>query len=186
MICIRDARECITGLAGRDWVRSCVRRISDPHANPSPTPSSTPIPGGWTVAPQGDWVGAYGADGYALLAWNKTSDVIVVPSATVTLDQGRRYRWTSSTTSVRALEDATQTQRRAAQWLDNGSLRLHLTFSTAYCGTLRLYAIDWDGTKRRQVVVVDDGSVSRSVNLSSSFHGVRGWSFRSTWRPVAQ
>jgi hypothetical protein len=147
-----------------------------PSPSPSPTPtptaspSPTPIPGGWTVAPQGDWVGAYGADGYALLAWNKTSDVIVLPNATLTLDQGRRYRWTSSTTSARALENATQTQRRAAQWLDNTSLRLHLTFSSAYTGTLRLYAIDWDGTSRRQIVYVDDGSGARSVSLNTSFH----------------
>jgi hypothetical protein len=115
-------------------------------------------------------VGAYGADGYALLAWNKTSDVVVMPKATLILDQGRRFRWAASATSVRALENATQTERRAAQWLDNTSLRLHLTFSTAYSGTLRLYCIDWDGSTRRQVVYVDDGSGLRSVNMNAAFH----------------
>ena len=122
------------------------------------------------MAPQGDWVGAYGADGYALLAWNKTSDVIVMPRATITLDQGRRFRWASTTTSVRALENVSQTERRAAQWLDNVSLRLHLTFNTAYSGTLRLYAVDWDGTIRRQRVYVDDGSGVQSVYLNTTFH----------------
>ena len=115
-------------------------------------------------------MGAYGADGYALLAWNKTSDVVVMPKATLFLDQGRRFRWDASSTSVRALENATQTERRAAQWLDNTSLRLHLTFSTAYSGTLRLYCIDWDGTTRRQVVYVDDGSGPRSISLDTAFH----------------
>jgi subtilisin len=144
-----------------------------PTPSPTPTPIPTPTPsppGGWTVAPQGDWVGAYGADGYALLAWNKTSDVVVMPKATLVLDQGRRFRWANSSTSVRALENAAQTERRPAQWLDNTSLRLHLTFSTAYNGTLRLYCIDWDGTTRRQVVVVNDGSGPRSVNLNTAFH----------------
>jgi hypothetical protein len=141
-----------------------------PSPTPTPTPTATASPGGWTVAPQGDWVGAFGADGYALLAWNKTSDVIVLPNAALTLDQGRRYRWAATTTSVRALESATQTERRAAQWLHNSSLRLHLTFTTAYSGTLRLYAVDWDGSSRRQTVYVDDGSGVQTVSMASSFH----------------
>ena len=115
-------------------------------------------------------MGAYGADGYALLAWNKTSDVVSMPYAALTLDQGRRYRWAATSTSIRALENATQTERRAAQWLDNASLRLHITFTNAYSGTLHLYCIDWDGTTRRQVVYVDDGTGARSVNLNSAFH----------------
>ena len=122
-------------------------------------------------------MGAYGADGYALLAWNKTSDVVVMQPAALTMDQGRRYRWAASTTSVRALENATQTARRAAQWLDNTSLRLHLTFSSAYSGVLHLYAIDWDGTTRRQIVYVDDGHGAQSVNLNAAFHDGAWMSF---------
>jgi len=112
----------------------------------------------------------YGADGFALLGWNSGGDLVSLPQATLTLDQGRRSRWSTTTTSVRALKDPTQTQRRATQWLDNTSLRLHLTFSTAYSGTLHLYAIDWDGTSRRQTVYVDDGSGPRSIPLSTSYH----------------
>ena len=90
--------------------------------------------------------------------------------ASLSLDQGGRYRWASSTAEVRALEDATQTQRRATQWFDDNSLKLHLTFSSAYSGTLHLYAVDWDGTSRRQTVYVDDGSGALSISLGSSFH----------------
>ena len=71
---------------------------------------------------------------------------------------------------MRALENETQTLRRASQWFHSTSLRLHLTFSAAYSGTLHLYALDWDGTGRREIVYVDDGSGSRSVNLNSSFN----------------
>jgi len=125
-------------------------------------------------------VGAYGADGYALLAWNKTSDVVVMPRATLTMDQGRRFRWAASSTSVRALENATQTERRPAQWLDNVSLRLHLTFTSAYSGVLHLYAIDWDGVTRRQILYVDDGHGLQSVNLNTAFHDGAWMSFPIT------
>ena len=62
----------------------------------------------------------------------------------LTLDQGGRYRWSTNTTNVRALENATQSLRRATQWFQNTSLRLHLTFASAYSGTLHLYALDWE------------------------------------------
>ena len=129
------------------------------------------------MAPQGDWVGNYGADGYALLAWNKSTDVVALPTATLTLDQGSRYSWSAGTGEIRALENATQTQRRATQWFHGSSLRMHLSFTSAYSGVLRLYAVDWDGSTRRQVVYVDDGSGPRSVNLNTSFHDGAWMSF---------
>src|SRR2546426_12661974 len=106
-----------------------------PPPTPSPTPTPAPTPPPWDVAPQGDWVGSFGVDGYALLAWNSSSDLAVLPTATLTLDQGSRYRWSSGTTSLRALESPDQTTRRAAQWLQNTRLKLHLTFSSSYSGT---------------------------------------------------
>jgi len=115
-------------------------------------------------------VGNYGADGYALLGWNAGSDLVALSNASLSLDQGKRYRWSSNTTSVRALEDPTQTQRRATQWFHGSRLRLHLTFSSAYSGTLHLYALDWDGNGRRQRVYVDDGSGLQSVYLNASFN----------------
>ena len=84
------------------------------------------------------------------------------PSASLALDQGSRYRWNTNTTNVRALENPAQTQRRATQWVHSTSLRLHLTFNTAYSGVLHLYALDWDGSTRRGIVYVDDGSSVRS------------------------
>jgi hypothetical protein len=114
-------------------------------------------------------VGVYGADGYALLAWNSTTDETAMPRNSLVLDQGRRYRY-GTTTSLRALENAAQTTRRAAQWLDNISLRLHLTFPSGYSGTLHLYAIDWDGTGRRETITVDDGTGPQLVSLNASYH----------------
>ena len=132
----------------------------------TPTPSPPP----WEVQPQGDWVGNYGGSGYALLAWNGSTDVISMPAANLVLDQGSRYRWNANTGDARALENQTQTQRRAAQWFHGSSLRLHLTFNTDYVGTLHLYAVDWDGFGRRQTVSVGDGLSTKTVTLNSSFH----------------
>ena len=122
------------------------------------------------MAPQGDWVGSFGANGYALLGWANKSDVIVLPGASLSLDQGGRHRWSTNTGNIRALEDASQSTRRATQWYHATSLRLHLTFTNAYSGTLHLYALDWDSSTRRQVVYLDDGSGERSVNLNASFN----------------
>jgi subtilisin family serine protease len=158
------------GESGRSNEVSASPAVPAPTPTPTPTPTPAPTPLPWVQWPQGDWVGNYGADGYALLAWNGTSDLIAMPSATLVLDQGRRSRWSSSTTSVRALEDPSQASRRAAQWVESGTLRLHMTFGEAYSGTVHLYAVDWDGTGRRQRVYVDDGSGEQSAVLNSSFH----------------
>ena len=141
-----------------------------PTPTPTPVPTPVPTPAPWDVAPQGDWVGSFGADGYALLAWEGSAgDRVNMPLASLVLDQGSRFRWSASTTSIRALEDQTQTARRAGQWHAT-SLRLHLTFAAAYSGTLHLYALDWDSVNRREIVYVDDGSGSRSMNLNGSFN----------------
>ena len=103
-----------------------------------------------------DWVGNYGSDGYVLMAWNASSDLSWMPLATAVIDQGSRYRWSSGTSETRAPEDPGQTTRRAAQWVHSSSLRFHLTFNAAYSGVLHLYALDWDGSKRRETVYVDE------------------------------
>jgi len=121
-------------------------------------------------SPQGNWVGTYGANGYALFGWNGSSDLVSLPPATVVLDQGSRYRWTSSTTDVRALQSPDGTSRTAAAIYHATQVRLHLTFANAYSGNLHLYTVDWDSTSRRETVNIDDGSGPRTAGLSSSFN----------------
>jgi subtilisin family serine protease len=116
---------------------------------------------------QGDWVGVYGGDGYALFGWNGSSDLVNLPNTTLVLDQGQRYTWAASTTAARALESPDQTDRRATTWYDAAQVRFHLTFQNAYTGTLHLYAADWDS--RHQLVTVDDGNGPQQVDLSTPF-----------------
>ena len=82
------------------------------------SPPPPPPPGGVSSAPQGNWVGTYGASGYALGGWTGSGDRVSLPSATVSLAAGSRYVWAGNTTDVRALQDPTATTRSAATWYD--------------------------------------------------------------------
>jgi 6-phosphogluconolactonase (cycloisomerase 2 family) len=117
-------------------------------------------------AVQGNWVGSYGSAGYDLSAWSGASDLVSIPSAAVSLAQGSRYVWASSTSDVRALESPEKTTREAATYYDPNQIRLSLKFNTAYSGNLHLYALDWDSTARRELISVD----GQTAALSSSFN----------------
>jgi hypothetical protein len=124
---------------------------------------------GFSQSPQGNWVGSYGADGYALLGWNGSSDLVSLPVSNLVLDQGSRYQWTSSTNAVQALQSPDTSTRRAACFFDGVQLRLHLTFPAAYSGTLHLYALDWDRAGRRESLTVNDGSGLKTANITTDF-----------------
>lgn len=105
-------------------------------------------------APQGSWVGTYGTAGYDLGAWSGAGDLASIPSATVSLAQGSRWAWSSSTSDVRALQSPDKSTREAATYYDANQLRLTLTFHAAYTGNLHLYALDWDSAARRELISV--------------------------------
>ena len=121
-------------------------------------------------APQGNWVGTYGGSGYALAAWNGSSDATYLPDATLSLVQGSRYQWATSTTDVQALESDDQSTREAACWSASTQLELQLSFSSAYSGNLELYALDWDSTSRQESISVSDASGTQTAGLATSFN----------------
>jgi phosphodiesterase/alkaline phosphatase D-like protein len=131
--------------------------------------ATTPAGLAYTQSPQGSWVGVYGADGYALADWNGSGDLVSLPQSTLVLDQGNRYQWSSGTTAAQALQSPDATTRRAATFYDGNQIAFHLTFTTAYSGTLHLYVVDWDAIGRRETVTVNDGSGARSANISTDF-----------------
>jgi subtilisin len=140
-----------------------------PPGPPPPPPSEVDSPGA-----QGNWVGTYGADGYALGGWNGGTDLVVLPNATLNLEQGTRFTWANPTTDVRGLQNPSQTERRAATWVHDTQLRLRLDFSAAYSGNLHLYVVDWDSTTRRQNVTVTDGTTSKTIAMTNSYN-VGAW-----------
>jgi hypothetical protein len=108
------------------------------------------------------------------MAWNKTSDLVSLPNATLTLLQGSRTRWSASTSQLRALENPTQTQRRAASYWDDIDVKVRLDLAATFAGTLHLYVLDWDSTARRETVTVDCGSGPATLTLTTSF-GQGAW-----------
>jgi subtilase family protein len=145
-------------IAGSNAVLSGVFMSTVPGAPANPAVSS---------APQGNWVGAYGSSGYDLGGWNGESDLASMPGESVTLAQGSRYVWASSTEDLRALQNPEKTIRKAATYYDPNEIQLKLSFSSAYTGNLRLYAVDWDSTARRELISVN----GQTASLSSSFNG---------------
>jgi hypothetical protein len=125
-----------------------------------------PPPIASSSAPQGNWVGTYGSAGYDLAAWNGSSDLVSLPSASLSLTQGSRYVWSASTSDVRALESPSGLTREAATYYANSQLRLMLTFNSAYTGKLHLYAVDWDSHARRESISVG----GQTAELSSDFN----------------
>ena len=132
------------------------------------TPPVGPTPP-YDSPPQGSWVGTFGVDGYDIGGWNGTTDLAVMPGATLALEQGGRATWAGSTTDVRALQAPSGSQRRATAYWDNTQIRVRLTFPSAYAGTLHLYAVDWDATTRRQNVTVNDGTTTKTVAITTDF-----------------
>src|SRR5438309_110804 len=123
----------------------------------------------YSQSPQGTGGGTHGSTGYAVLGCNPGGDLDSLAQCSLVVDQGTRFQWVSSTTSVQALESPDTTTRRATTIYDPNQVRLHLTFSTAYSGTLHLYALDWEGAGRRETITVNDGSGPRSANITTDF-----------------
>jgi hypothetical protein len=115
-------------------------------------------------------VGVYGSRGYVLAAWNNNTDQVALTGATRTVVQANRHRWSASTTELRALENDTQTQRRAASYWHDSEVRVRLDFTTAFTGRINIYALDWDSTARRQTVSVTCGSTTQTLALTTSFN----------------
>jgi len=124
-----------------------------------------PATGGQQLS-QGGWVGGVGSAGYDLAAFNGSSDLTSIPSATVSLVHGSRYVWAANTTDARALSDPNQSTRNAATYYDPNQIEVQLTFSQAYTGPLNLYSVDWDSTARRELITVDGQTDSLASDFS--------------------
>ena len=119
---------------------------------------------------QGDWVGAFGADGYALFGWTSVdADLVLLPNASLSVDQGARGS-AGVINDVRVLEAPDESERRLGSIYDANQLRLTLTFAAPYNGGLHLHALDYVGSERRARYTVEDGSDTQAVELSTAFH----------------
>ncbi len=119
---------------------------------------------------EGNWIGAYGAQGYDIEGFSHS-----LPSfATVNLTGASTYTWASTTTDPRGLLNPPSGPGRSAQtWYSPGSFKVDLNLTDGQAHDLELYLLDWDSTARAETVQVTDAAsgtvlVTQSV---SSFHG---------------
>jgi hypothetical protein len=120
-----------------------------------------------STAPQGNWVGVHGSKGYALAAWNGSSDLLSMPEATLSLLEGARDRWSPATADARALQSPNKSTRVAATYFDSGQIRAKLSFSKAFTGNIELYALDWDKRGRRETITVNNQTALLSSDFSA-------------------
>jgi hypothetical protein len=140
--------------------------------------ASTPPPT-VSTAPEGNWVGAFGSAGYDLAGWDGVGDVSDLPGASVSLEQGSRYQWATSTADTRALQSPDGLTRSAAAYYDLSQIKLTLSIPAGYTGNLHLYAVDWDSTARRETITVN----GQTAALSSDF-GKGAWASFAISVPV--
>jgi hypothetical protein len=122
----------------------------------------------YSQSPQGTWVGAYGAGGYALTGWNG-DDLVSIPNAAFAVDQGQRFIWQNPSSDIRALQSPDASMREATCAYDANQVKIHLTFNAAYTGAIHVYVIDFDGLGRRETVTINDGSGPQTANINTDF-----------------
>ena len=109
-------------------------------------------------ATQGNWQGAYGADGYSLSNVTPQS----IPSyATFAVQNQSSHVWAASTGDSRALLiPGSTTQRIAAAWYSSPSFSFDVNFTDGNTHQFALYALDWDSQGRSETIQVEDGTIN--------------------------
>ena len=123
---------------------------------------------------RGNWEGVYGSNGYNIIG-NQSSYPVY---AAVTTSNAATCVWNSSTTDVRALQEATPgtSSRIAACWYDpSGNFSINIDLPDGQTHVVSIYADDWDSQGQGERVDVIDpstGAVLASRTLSSFAGGV--------------
>jgi hypothetical protein len=121
---------------------------------------------------QGNWLNAYGAQGYNII--NSTS---AYPSyATVTTTGVTAFTWAASTSDPRALQTANGQSRIAAGWYGASSFSFDVNLNDGKTHDISLYLLDWDTTNARneqiQLTNAVTGTVLDTEKVSSFSAGV--------------
>ena len=114
---------------------------------------------------RGNWLGTYGADGYAIV-----SDATSLPAYVTLAPSGHStYVWAAATADPRGLQRAQEPGRVAATWY-GAAFDLDLNLADGVPHQVAFYAVDWDSTIRQQRVDVFNaatGALLDSQTLSS-------------------
>ena len=129
---------------------------------------------------EGNWIGAYGAQGYDVAGY--TADI---PSSAVVTNSGATtYSWSSSTTDPRAPENPatypdpdTSASRVADTWYatDSTSFTVNVDLTDGQTHVVALYFLDWPGAGRAETIQLSNaatGAVLGTRSISSFADGV--------------
>lgn len=138
-----DTRELVTSLGGSKF-STALSAFTETIVQFSRTDSTT----------KGDWIGLYGAQGYAIANLGQS-----VPSYASLSVSGSQFTWAGSTTDVRALKTPTGMDRIASCWFTDSSVQPPVVFDLDNGPLLRqvgLYFLDWDHLGRTCDIAISD------------------------------
>lgn len=112
---------------------------------------------------QGNWHGAYGADGYSL-----ANDRQSIPAyASLAPQNQSNWTWASSTTDPRALQTVSGLGRMAATWYAASDFDFDVNLTDGNTHQVSLYVVDWDIQGRSEVIQVLDGATEAVLDTET-------------------
>jgi hypothetical protein len=118
---------------------------------------------------EGNWVGAYGADGFMI-----ANDITSPPSyATVSVNGASLYTWFASTTDPRAPYTSIAANNRiASAYYSTGTFTFDVNFTDGQLHQLALYCLDVDTTTRTETITVLDAATNATLDVENiaNFH----------------
>ncbi len=120
------------------------------------------------TAAQGNWIKAYGSQGYDVIGSSAT-----LPSyATVAPSAQSSYTWATNSSDPRALQTAGGTSRVAACWYSSSSFSVNVNLTDGQQHDLELYFVDWDSTGRKEQIQISNASTGAVLDTEtvSCFH----------------
>jgi len=124
---------------------------------------------GSDAATQGNWIGAYGNQGYSVVGGSTS-----IPAyATVTPTGQSTLTWAAGTTDPRALQNVGGAGRVASAWDSSTSFTVAVNLADGQAHNLSLYAVDWDSAGRSEQIQITDAAtgVVLDTETVSSFSG---------------
>ena len=136
---------------GLDFRKALLSGIFFDPVAPPPANTATFI--GTNTTTQGNWIGAYGLQGY-----NVIGDAARYPSYATVTAAGETYQtWVASTTDPRALQNPGGNGRIAASWYASTSFTVDVNLTDGQSHDVALYLLDWPEIAGRseQVQITD-------------------------------
>jgi hypothetical protein len=122
--------------------------------------TSTASSFGEDLVRQGNWIGAYGSQGYDIPGLGSA-----LPSyAKVSVTDAGTFTWATNTTALNALEDPGTSTRIVTGWTSQSAFDINLDLTDGQAHTLTLYAVDWMNRGVQEQIQVIDGSTGNVLD----------------------